>query len=355
MQPIPRTQLDPAISSAQQLFRAGPGFLDTASAGLPPQPSMAALAEAMQTWNAGQASPQHYDGAVQSARASFARLVGVSEDDVAVGSQASVFAGLVAAALPDGANVVMPEQEFTSVVFPLLAQQFRGVSVRFVPLERMVDAIDARTTLVALSSVASCDGRVADLAGVREAAGRVGAQVLLDATQSAGWLPLDAASYDYVICSAYKWLLCPRGVAFLAVRPHRLDGLVPLHAGWYAGEDPWSSIYGGPLRLAASARRFDVSPAWLAWVGAVPALELIERTGVDAVHTHNVALANAFRAGMGMAASDSAIVSVGGIPDAHARLAAAGIRASVRAGGLRAAFHLYNTDDDVEQALNVLR
>jgi hypothetical protein len=39
-----------------------------------------------------------------------------------------------------------------------------------------------------------------------------------------------------------------------------IDGLTPHYAGWYAGDDPWSSVYGGPLRLASDARRFDVSP-----------------------------------------------------------------------------------------------
>jgi len=50
-------------------------------------------------------------------------------------------------------------------------------------------------------------------------------------------LPLDVSSIDYVVCSGYKWLLTPRGVAFLAVRPDRADSLTPHSAGWYAGED----------------------------------------------------------------------------------------------------------------------
>jgi selenocysteine lyase/cysteine desulfurase len=178
--------------------------------------------------------------------------------------------------------------------------------------------------------------------------------VLLDATQSAGWLPLHAAAYDYVVCGAYKWLLCPRGTAFFAVRPERLDELVPVNAGWYAGEDPWSSIYGGPLRLAGSARRFDVSPAWLCWLGAVPSLELMRSVGAERVHAHNVALANRFRVGLGLAESDSAVVKVCGVDDAPERLARAGIRASARAGGLRAAFHLYNSAADVDRALDAL-
>ena len=84
-------------------------------------------------------------------------------------------------------------------------------------------------------------------------------------------------SFDFVSCAAYKWLLSPRGTAFGVVQPERLGTLRPLYAGWYAGDDPWTAIYGPPLRLARDARRLDISPAWLSWSGTVPALELLPR------------------------------------------------------------------------------
>ena len=68
---------------------------------------------------------------------------------------------------------------------------------------------------------------------------------------------------------------------------------------------------------------------------------------------HNVGLANRFRVGLGLEPSDSAIVSTD-VPGAADKLAAAGILAAVRAGSLRASFHLYNTDDDVDAALTAL-
>jgi len=129
--------------------------------------------------------------------------------------------------------------------------------------------------------------------------------------------------------------------------------LRPNAAGWYAGEDVWSSIYGGPLRLAASARRLDVSPAWLSWVGTVPSLEVIERIGVEAIAAHDIGLANRLRGGLGMPAGDSAIVCVDA-PGAAQRLAAAGIRASTRAGAARLSFHLHNTPADADRALEAL-
>ena len=191
-----------------------------------------------------------------------------------VGNQVSPLAGLVAASLPDGARVVAAEGDFTSILFPFMAQADRGVTVSLVAPGELAGEIDERTDLAVISAVQSATGEVADLDAIAGAAAEHGTRTLVDATQACGWLPIDAKRFDYVVCATYKWLLCPRGTAFMAIRPERLEAVRPSAAGWYAGEDVWSSIYGGPLRLAASARRLDVSPAWLCWVGTVPSLEL---------------------------------------------------------------------------------
>lgn len=341
-----------SIDHARAEFGADPGFLNTASVGIPPRAGIAALTQALATWSAGRAAPQDYDAVIDDARASFARLLKVPVDAVAQGSQLSVFAGLVAANLPDGAEVVAARNDFTWVLFPFLTQR-RGVQVHLVPLAEVAQAVRPSTSLVSVSAVQSADGALADLANVASAAAAHGAQTFLDVTQAAGWLPIDAARFDYVVCSAYKWLLCPRGVAFMAIRPERVDALVPHNANWYAGDDRWESIYGGPISLASNARRFDVSPAWLAWVGAAPALALLEQVGIQAIHAHDVALANRFLAGLGEPAGDSAIVTVI-VPDAEERLRRAGVRTAVRAGRVRLSFHLYNDDADVDHALNAL-
>lgn len=169
---------------------------------------------------------------------------------------------------------------------------------------------------------------------------------LVDATQAAGWLPIDASRFDFVTAGAYKWLLSPRGTAFLTVSKDHLARLTPFHAGWYAGAQRWESIYGRPLRLAEDARRFDLSPAWLCWVGTLAALQLIEGIGIEAIRDHDVGLANALRAELGLPPSDSAIVSAD-VPDGNPPLPAH-ISCRQRAGRLRVRFHLYNTQADVD-------
>jgi selenocysteine lyase/cysteine desulfurase len=166
-------------------------------------------------------------------------------------------------------------------------------------------------------------------------------------------LPLDAKRFDFVVAGAYKWLLSPRGTAFLTVRPDLLDRVRPLYAGWYAGNEPWESIYGPPLRLAGDARRLDLSPGWLAWVGTAPSLQLLMDVGVEQIHRHNVGLANALLERMGMPSSNSAIVALDLDPEFdESRLT--GFSTAYRAGRLRVGFHLYNRMDDVDRLAEAL-
>ena len=341
------------IEDAQSDFSVEPGYLDTASVGAPPDTVVDAMRDAMSSWQKGRAKPQDYDELVTSARASFARLVNVSADAVCVGSQTSALVGLIAASLPDGARVVAVEGDFTSAIFPFLVHEPRGVETSFVPLDRVAESIDPRTTLVVLSAVQSANGALADLDAITAAAASHGTRTLLDTTQACGWLPIDASRYDITVCAAYKWLLSPRGTAFMTVRPSMLDDIQPLAAGWYAGRDIWTSIYGAPLRLAATARRLDVSPAWLSWVGTAPALALLEQVGVEAIHAHDLGLANLVRTGLGLPPGRSAIVRIES-STAAARLEAADVRASTRAGAVRLSFHLSNTIHDADRVIDVL-
>ncbi|WP_217144725.1 aminotransferase class V-fold PLP-dependent enzyme [Streptomyces sp. AC627_RSS907] len=330
-------------------------YLNTAATGLLPARTLVAMRDAAASAAAGQPSDMFAD--VEACRSAFARLVGVPATRVAAGASVATFSGLVAAALPEGAEVLTAEADFSSLVNPLYT---RGdLKVRSVPLERIAESVGPRTALVAVSTVQSADGRIADLAALRDAARTHGARTLVDASQSSGWLPLAADEFDYVVAVAYKWMLCPRGVAFLVV-PADLGGLTPLFAGWASGERPWDSCYGPVEELAHSARRFDESPALFSYTGARHSLALIEELGVDAVHAHDTALADRFREGLAslghepVPAPGSAIVSVPGLGHRQDELGRAGVQVSDRAGNLRAAFHAYNTAADVDRLLDVL-
>jgi selenocysteine lyase/cysteine desulfurase len=204
------------LAEARALFSPETAYLNTAAYGLPPRPAFEALAQVTDQWRHGRTPWMRWQESVDVARGLFASLVGVAPEDVAVGTQVSSFVGLVALSLPAGARVVAAEEDFTSVLFPLLARS--DLRVELVPLDELVNTITEETELVAVSAVQSADGRVADLDAIARAAGAVGALTLIDATQACGWLPFDATRFDYTVTATYKWLLAPRGCAFMTAR-----------------------------------------------------------------------------------------------------------------------------------------
>lgn len=344
------TQLRAAIEQ----FGDPRGYLAVASIGLPPRSAVEAMTADLAAWASADRDPQGYDAGIERARVSYASIVGVPVGRVAQGSQTSVLTSLVAAAVPDGAEVLMPDGDFSSIEFPFL--QRKGIRVRTVPLTAIADSITDDTWLVVFSRVQSATGVLADVPAILEAAARHNTYTFCDVTQAAGVLPVDASLFDVTVCHTYKWLCSPRGVAFLTLSDRFDPLLTPLQAGWYAGDDVWTSTYGPEMHLATDARRFDVSPAWQAWIGAEKSLELFAGLDMAEVWELTAGLGETLCDAVGIEPQRQAIVSW---PDASGhdlqKLIGSGIRVSGRAGRLRASFHLWNTEADIDAVVAALR
>ncbi|BDI23047.1 aminotransferase class V-fold PLP-dependent enzyme [Herbiconiux sp. L3-i23] len=342
-----------ALTAAIDQFADPRGYLAVASIGLPTRHSVAAMTADLAAWYAADRDPQGYDAVIARTRAAYAGLVAVPVEAVAIGSQTSVITSLIADAAPDGAEVVVVAGDFSSIEFPFVARP--GIRLRAVELDALADALTDETWLVAFSLVQSATGRIADTDAILEAARRHDVLTLCDTTQAVGVLPVDASPWDATICHSYKWLCSPRGVAFLTLRSRLADLLVPTQAGWYAGDDPWANCYGPAMSLATDARRFDVSPAWQAWVGAEPAITMFGGLDIAEVWQRASGLGDMLCDALGIDEQHQAIVTWPDPDGAHlALLIAAGIRVSGRAGRLRAAFHLWNDESDVDRVAAVL-
>ncbi|MGZ0710596.1 aminotransferase class V-fold PLP-dependent enzyme (plasmid) [Coraliomargarita sp. W4R53] len=353
--PAPAQGLSVAAAKAQ--FTGGRGYLAACTAGLPTIDTRAAVIADLDAAASGHPDLAGYCMSVEHSRALFGSIVGVEPNRVAIGSQVSVATALLAASLPMGAEVVVAEGDFSSIVLPFVHSP-QSLVVRTAPLASLADAITSTTKLVVFSIVQSATGDVADTDAIIAAAQRHGARTYCDATQAVGWLPVAASTFDALVCHTYKWLCSPRGVSFLTVSPELAREIPALFAGWYAGADPWSTCYGGDDNLATDATRFDVSPAWQAFVGAEPALELFASIDPLELYAHTTGLAHQFREKMGIdqPKRPSAIVTwCDASGEALARLSGAGITASGRAGRARVAFHLFNDAIDVELAVTALR
>ena len=345
--------LSSALTDAIDQFTGVRGYLAAASIGLPPKRAVAAMRADLNAWEAADRDPMGYDPIVESCRASFAHLAGVTPAAVSIASQTSTIAAVVAAAAPAGAEVVCVEGDFTSIVYPFLQ---RGLDVRSVPLEALAESLTDNTWMVVFSLAQSATGRIADVPAILEAARTHDVLTMCDATQGAGVHPFDASIFDVTATHTYKWLCSPRGVAFMTIGERASKLLTPINAGWYSGDDPWTSIYGPSMHLAEDARRFDVSPAWQAFAGAEHALELFASLDIGEVWERTSALGDALCDGLGIPQQHQAIVTwPDPTGDEVKKLIDAGIRVSGRAGRLRASFHLWNDESDVDAVLAVVR
>ena len=341
-----------ACTSSRDRFAAGRGYLAACTLGLPADVTATPCAA---TSSAGRPAR---DGAPSTRRRSSAPAGTRRRCSARPRPHRDGLAGLGVrrarrGVRPAGAEVLCVEGDFSSVVGPFLA---RGdLRVRHVPLDALADAVGPGTWIASYSLVQSATGEVADAASVAEAArGRRRARAR---RHHAGhrWMPTTDLDADLIVCHAYKWLVRPARRGVRRVLDRAVAEFTPHTAGWYSGADPWASCYGPDLHLAEGAGRFDVSPAWHAWVGAEAALGFAASLDADEVRDHAVGLANAFRERLDLAPSNSAIVTW---PDADgtelAALSRAGITASGRAGRARVAFHLWNDDEDVDLAATAL-
>jgi selenocysteine lyase/cysteine desulfurase len=348
------------MGEVRLLFAPAPGmvYLDAATYGLPPRPTVEALERALRRWQSGEADwVEEWDRRGEECRRLFATLIGGNAREIALVPTVSVGVGLVAASLPAGIEIVVPDDEFTSVLYPLLVAAARhGARLRRVPFGELAGAIGPRTGLVAFSLTRSQDGATAPLGEIVSAAQRVGARLLVDATHAIPFVPVAPwlSGIDYLVCHGYKHLLCPRGVAFCHFREDRWSEIDPWLANWRTADRLYGHSYGGDLdELAGDARRFDVSLAWHAWAGAAHSLALLVEWQQQGVLEDVKRLARRLASGLGRAEPAASIVSVA-VADAvgaEAALAAAGIRCAARGGNIRLSPHVYNTPEEIDFAV----
>lgn len=362
----------PAVRARFRAPRHGV-YLNTASYGPGPDTALEALATATTGWSEGRGDWAEWEQAGERARAGLASLLSTRADRVALIPTVSLGAAQVARSFEGrgDANVVVGRDEFRSNLFPWMALGERGLEVRLVPFrdnglnpEDVVERIDGKTAVVALSHVQSANGWRIDLEPIAEACRRHGAKLFVDATQSAGAVDFDLGLCDWMACSGYKWLLAPRGTAYLVCSHDEAASIPPLAPGWKTPSEPYGDYYGPPYDPPANGTRYDQALAWPAWVGAPAGLELIGELGIAQVEAHNLDLARSFREGaraLGYPVlfgdahpSPIAALEVENPAGLKRALEAEDIRAAVRDRFLRVAFHLYNDAEDVAAVLDVL-
>src|ERR1044071_233052 len=241
-----------------------------------------------------------------------------------------------------------------------------GISV---PLEKILSAIDSETCLVALSHTSYCSSYRVNAPAIVEHAHAKGALVLLDVYQSAGVMQLNAADWnvDFLIGGTIKWLCGGPSCGYLYVRPDLQRDLRPRLTGWVAHDSPFDFAH-APMRYARSVRRFaQGTPSIPALYSAIPGLEIIEAVGVEDIAAESQRRTQSmidFGSTRGWTINTpreknqrggSVMIGVNDAPAVAERLAERRVFVDSRpSAGLRMSPHFFNTDEEVEEALNIL-
>src|SRR6266852_5115575 len=351
-------------------------YLNTCSQGALSDAVQAGLEDYIATWHE-QGSPwETWMDRYEQARAAFARFINASTDEVAIVTSVSAGINGVASALNfrERKKVVMGEFEFPTMGHVWLAQRPRGAEVQFVsaagdciPAANYEKMIDRNTLIVPLTHVCFKNGFRSDVSAITQIAHRAGALVMLDNYQDCGTRPVDvkAMDLDFYVTGTLKYLLGPPGLAFMYVRKDLISKLVPTVTGWFAQTNPFA-FDPQHIDLSPTARRFESgSPSVPNVYAAMPGFQMLQEIGMEDVSTHirkltQSLLTSALDMGIRVKTpSDSAgplvVLQSSDSNLLVQKLAESDIVASNRHDGLRIAFHVYNTVDDVKAVVDVLK
>ena len=316
----------------------------------------------------------------ESVRNLTATLLHASPDEIAV--TASVSAGLnaLASALQFTGprnKVVVSDFEFPTNAQIWHAQEPRGAKVvhvpraadGYIPTEMFAKAIDEQTQLVAITHVCFRNGAKLDIPGIVRLARAKGAMVLLDCYQSVGSLDIDvkALDVDFAAGGMLKYLLGTAGIGFLYAKDSCVRSLVPTNSGWFAQANI-TAMDITANRPAPNARRFEAgTPPVVNCYAAEAGLKLLLKVGTPAIEKRNFALTRRCMERL----QEIGWPSITPIQDARrgatvavpssdaARLQAElmkhDIVTSYRDDNVRASFHFYNTEDDVESFIAAMQ
>ena len=236
------------------------------------------------------------------------------------------------------------------------------------PIDRLIEAIDSDTRMVFVSHVSYRTGRRLDIdALAKQIRDRSDACIAVDASQSLGVIPVAAQSVDFVVATAFKWLLGAHGVAILGWNRQNHPSLRPSAIGWHSVDDMDACIVSGSSGIAFkhSAERFELgNPPYQPIFSLSSSLGLLQEFDPLAITSHPLALSAKLIAGLQSLQApvltphrcdERAGIVAWEDPQCAStaqRLRAMGIQVTGGAGRIRASMHLYNGASDIDALLD---
>lgn len=367
-------------------------YFETSAWGLVPRAAQEALNRCLDLQIDGDFDKDIAGETIERVRSKFAALVRADADEIAIVKNVSEGVNAVVASLMwrSGDNaVICSDVDHPNCIYALYNMRDRyGVEVRSIPardfrmpVDQIIAAIDGRTRLVLAPSVPFSTGLRTDIAKIGAACRERGVLFFVDGAQSVGALDMDvnADKIDALAVASSKYLCGPHGLGFLYVRREWAEQMQPAYLARYSidlGSLHEGDAGGERYRLKPAAGRFDIGSYNYAAASAVEvSLDLLLACGTRAIEQHVLALAHRFAGDlqsldMPLLAREpgphlSQVVLVGGVggkydsaqmlQTLYEHLHRNRVKLSLRRGRLRFSFHFYNTEQEVEQAVSLIR
>jgi len=315
---------------------------------------------------------------VVAIRGSCARILNAYADEIAFVKSTSHGLSIVAGGLDwnEGDNVLVYEQEFPSNLYPWINLKRIGVTVKVIPsregrimFEDIEQLIDARTRLLAVSSVQFSNGFKIDLQKVGQLCRSRNILFCVDAIQSLGIIPMDVKTFniDFLSADAHKWLLGPEGIGIFYCRRELAERITPPLVGWKCVQNEFDFAH-PDFCLKTNALRFEEGSMNLMGIfGLGAALELLFEAGIVDIQSRilelgDVIIREADKRGYTVLTPRSRLdrggnITVSGNFDPSLmrdRLRDKGIMVNARGGGLRISPHFYNREEEILTLFDVL-
>ena len=197
---------------------------------------------------------------------------------------------------PPGANIVTDPTSHPSAVWPWLLPGRPPVEVRTIPAgptstwaDGLEAAVDERTIAVIVSHVDPRTGFRHDLRRLADLAHASGGYLIVDAAQSAGAVPVEAASagVDFMSGTMMKWLLGPPGLGYFYARREHLEARPPPHVGYVGAECAGPPTALEHLSFSPGGKRHEIGLADLPGIAAARrGLDILLEAGIPAIEHH---------------------------------------------------------------------
>ena len=316
---------------------------------------------------------------INETKSDLASLINTSPDRIAFVDNTTNGINILAAGLKlkQGDHILLNDLEFPANVYPFLNLQKKGIVIDFVKshdgivsAEDVIERIAPETKLISISQVQFLTGYRVNLEKIGKVCRQKEIIFSVDAIQGLGAVQLDVIkdNIDFVSAGSQKWLLGLQGLGFIYLSEGLQEKIDQNCLGWLSVEDAWNFLH-YELKLKKSADRYQGGTLNSIGIYALNAsLKLLKQHGFSDIENCIIDNSSYFMEKLAetrfspviQGADKNNIAGIVSFKESEWKkifdsLSGENIYCSVRLGYVRMSPHFYNTKEEIDKVIDVLK